>query len=123
MTDLAPDGPELSARQQYRTLLAVSQAIVSQRDLHALFHELADRLHQVARFDYLALVLHEAATNTMRLHVLETCEPVPPGTLIVLPTEQDPAGLVWQTQQPVITSSIAELSLWPRLLERVKPYG
>jgi formate hydrogenlyase transcriptional activator len=123
MSDLEPEGPELSARQQYQTLLAVSQAIVSQRDLHALFHELADRLHQVARFDYLALVLHEAATNTMRLHVLETCEPVPPGTVIVLPTEEDPAGLVWQTQQPVITSSIAELSLWPRLLERVKPYG
>ena len=37
-----------SAREQYRTVLAVSQAIVSQRDLHALFHELADRLHQGA---------------------------------------------------------------------------
>jgi formate hydrogenlyase transcriptional activator len=123
MSDLAPDGPELSARQQYRTLLAVSQTIVSQRDLHALFHELADRLHQVARFDYLALVLHEAATNTMRLHVLETWEPVPPGTVIVLPTEEDPAGLVWQTQRPLITSCVAELRRWPRLLDIVQPYG
>src|SRR6516225_11728286 len=123
MSDLAPDGPELSARQQYRTLLAVSQAIVSQRDLHALFHELADRLHQVARFDFLALVLHEAASNTMRLHVLETAEHVPPGTVIVLPPEEDPAGLVWQTQQPLITSRVAELTRWPRLLERVQPYG
>jgi formate hydrogenlyase transcriptional activator len=123
MSDLAPDGPELSARQQYRTLLAVSQAIVSQRDLHSLFHELADRLHQVARFDFLALVLHEAATNTMRLHVLETCEPVPPGTVIVLPTEEDPAGLVWQTQRPLITSCVAELRRWPRLLDIVQPYG
>ena len=62
MSDFAPDGPELSAGQQYRTLLAVSQAIVSQRDLHALFHELAGRLHPVARFDFLSLVLHEAAS-------------------------------------------------------------
>src|SRR6516225_12135119 len=123
MSDLEPEGPELSARQQYQTLLAVSQAIVSQRDLHALFHELADRLHQVARFDYLALVLHEAATNTMRLHVLETGEPVPPGTVIVLPTEEDPAGLVWQTQRPLITSCVAELRRWPRLLDIVQPYG
>src|SRR5215472_1043268 len=99
MSDLAPGGPEFSARQQYQTLLAVSQAIVSRRDLHALFQELADRLHQVARFDFLALVLHDAASNTMRLHVLETVEPVPPGTVIVLPPEEDPAGLVWQTQQ------------------------
>jgi formate hydrogenlyase transcriptional activator len=123
MGDLEPDGQGLSARQQYRTLLAVSQAIVSQRDLHVLFHELADRLHQVARFDYLALVLHDAESNTMRLHVLETCEPVPPGTVIVLPTEEDPAGLVWQSQRPLITSCVAELRRWPRLLDIVQPYG
>ena len=104
-------------------MLAVSEAIVSHRDLPALFHDLAGRLHQVVRFDYLALVLHEAATNTMRLHVLETGEPVPPGTVIVLPPEDDPAGLVWQTQQPLITSSVDELKRWPRLLERVQPYG
>ena len=102
--DWSEDGQPAAAKSdQYPTLLAVSQTIVSQRDLHELFHELADRLHQVARFDYLTLVLHEAATNTMRLHVLETCEPVPPGTVIVLPTAEDPAGLVWQTQRPLIT--------------------
>jgi formate hydrogenlyase transcriptional activator len=123
MGDLAPDGPELSARQQYRTLLAVSQAIVSHRDLATLFHDLAGRLHQVVGFDYLALVLHEAATNTMRLHVLETSEPIPRGIEIVLPPEDDAAGLVWQTQQPLITRGVAELKRWPRLLERVQPYG
>ena len=89
----------------------------------ALFHELAGRLQQVVRFDYLALVLHEAATNTMRLHVLEASEPTPHPPVIVLPAEDDPAGLVWQTQQPLITSSVAELRRWPRLLERVQPYG
>jgi formate hydrogenlyase transcriptional activator len=123
MSDLAPDGPKLSASQQYRTLLAVSQAIVSHRDLQSLFHDLAGRLQQVVRFDFLTLVLHEAATNTMRLHVLETCEQVPPGTVIALPPEDDPAGLVWQTQQPLITSRVAELGRWPRLLEMVRPYG
>ena len=87
----------------YRALLAVSEAIVSHRDLSALFHELAGRLHQVVRFDYLALVLHEAASNTMRLHVLEASEPTPLPVVLVLPVEDDPAGLVWQTQQPLIT--------------------
>ncbi len=122
MNDLAPGGPEFSVRQQYQTLLAVSQAIVSRRDLHALFQELADRLHLVACFDFLALVLHDATSNTMRLHVLQTIEPVPPQTVIVLPPEEDPAGLVWQTQQPLVISRVAELSRWPRLLERVEPY-
>ena len=123
MGDLEPDGQGLSARQQYRTLLAVSQAIVSHHDLGTLLHELGGRLRQVARFDFLSLVLHEAASNTMRLHVLETDEPVPPGTVIVLPPEEDPAGLVWQTQQPLVTSRVADLGRWPRLLERVQPYG
>jgi formate hydrogenlyase transcriptional activator len=123
MRDLAPDGPELSARQQYQTLLAVSQAIVSHRDLATLFHELGGQLRQVARFDFLSLVLHEAASNTMSLHVLETVEPVPPGTALVLPPQEDPAGLVWQAQQPLVTSRLAELGRWPRLLERVRQYG
>jgi formate hydrogenlyase transcriptional activator len=123
MEDLDRDGQELAARQQYRSLLAVSQVIVSHRDLATLFHGLVGGLLQVVRFDYLSLVLHDAATNTMRLHVLETGEAVSPGTVIVLPPQEDPAGLVWQTQQPVVTARVEELGRWPRLLERVQPYG
>ena len=109
--------------EPYRALLAVSEAIASHRDLPALFHELVGRLHHVVRFDYLALVLHEAATNTMRLHVLGASEPTPYIPAIVLPVEDDPAGLVWQIQQPLIISNVAEESRWPQFLERVQPHG
>src|SRR5262252_6119389 len=119
MTSAPSGGRATHPGDPYRALLAVSEAIVSHRDLPALLHELAGRLHQVARFDFLSLVLHEAASNTMRLHVLETVEPVPPGTVLVLPPEEDPAGLVWQTQQPLTTARVADLGRWPRLLERV----
>src|SRR5512135_2211764 len=108
--------------EPYRALLAVSEAIASHRDLPALFHELAGRLHHVVHFDYLALVLHEAATNTMRLHVLGASEPTPIPA-IVLPVEDDPAGMVWQIQQPLIISNVAEESRWPQFLERVQPHG
>jgi formate hydrogenlyase transcriptional activator len=104
-------------------LLAVSEAIVAHRDLSALVHDLAARLHQVVQFDGLALVLHEAASNTMRLHVLEASEPTPPQLVPALPVEDDPAGLVWQDQRPLITSSVTELGRWPGFLERVQPYG
>ena len=123
MTSAPFDGQAAAPGDPYRALLAVSQAIVSHRDLATLLHDLAGRLPQVVHFDFLALVLHEAATNTMRLHVLETVEPVPPGTVIVLPPEDDPAGLVWQTQRPLITSRVAELGRWPRLLDIVQRYG
>jgi formate hydrogenlyase transcriptional activator len=117
------DGQTASTDDPHRALLAVSEAIVAHRDLRALFHELASRLQHLVRFDFVSLVLHEPADNTMRLHVLETSEPVPPGTVIVLAVEEDPSGLVWQTQRPLIVSSEDELRRWPRLLEQVKPYG
>jgi len=112
-----------TAEERYRALLAVSQAIASCRDLPALFHELAGQLAAVVCFDALSLVLHDAATDTMHLHVLETREPLSPRLAIDLDPQDDPAGLVWRTQQPLITSNVAELKRWPRLRERVRPYG
>jgi formate hydrogenlyase transcriptional activator len=112
-----------AAEDRYRALLGVSAAIVSHRDLAALFRVLADELVHVADYDALSLVLHDAATNIMRLHVLETGIAIPPGFEIVLRPEDDPAGLVWRTQQPLITSNLDELRRWPRLRERVEQYG
>lgn len=121
MTSTELDVQTTATGDRYQALLAVSAAIVSRHDLCALFHDLAGRLRQVVCFDYLTLVLHDAATDTMRMHVLQPPEPTAPE--MILPPEDDPAGLVWQTQQPLITSSLAELRRWPRLLERVQPYG
>ena len=56
----------LSANSEYRTLLAVTEAVVSHRDLRALIHDLADLLRPVVRFDHLLLGLHDPATYTMR---------------------------------------------------------
>ena len=92
------------------------------RQLAELLDE-RDRLLPVVHFDYLSLVLYEAATNVLRLHVLEAREPLSSPFEMVLSPEDDPAGLVWQTQQPLITSNVDELRRWPRLLERVQPYG
>jgi formate hydrogenlyase transcriptional activator len=123
MGEVLRDGQGLSSFQQYRTLLAVSEAIVSHRDLHALFHDLASRLQQVVRFDHLALILHDTASNTMRLHVLESAEPLPVQPPKVSPAEGEPGGVVLQTQKPLIVSNLAEAARWPQFLERVKLFG
>jgi formate hydrogenlyase transcriptional activator len=123
MGDLARDEPTAECSQRYRTLLGVSEAVVSHRDLPALFHDLANRLQQVVRFDYLILVLHDAANNTMRRHILETSEPSPVQAAGALPVEEGPAGWVWQTQQPLIVSNLAAETRWPRFLELVKQFG
>src|SRR5258708_21748711 len=123
MGNLERDGRELSVHQQYRTLLAVSEAIVSHRDLATLFHDLAGRLHLMLRFDYLACVLHDATSNTMRLHVLETTEPIPAQAPRSFSVEEDPGGSVLQTQHPLIVSNVAEESRWPQFPEPAKPFG
>ena len=110
-----------AACNRHRALLAVSEAIVSHRDLAALFHELAGQLHPVVRFDYLALILHDAAGNAMRLHMLEPAGPAPPP--VRASVQEDPAGWVWQTQQARIFSNVPEEKRWPRALERAKRYG
>src|ERR1700722_19428446 len=108
MSTLLEGVETLSTNRKYCTLLEVAEAIVSHRDLPGLFHDLAGRLHRVVRFDYLALVLHDAATSRMRLHVLESSEPVAPPEEKRLPGEDDPPWLVWRTQQPLIISNLAE---------------
>src|SRR5271157_1141760 len=102
MGNLERDGQELSASQQYQALLAVSEAIVSHRDLETLFHDLAGRLHLLVRFDYLSSVLHDATSNTMCRHVVETTEPIHAQAPRPISVEDVPAGTVWQTQQPLI---------------------
>src|SRR3984957_4102261 len=118
MGNLERNGRELAARQQYRTLLAVSEGIVSHRDLATLFHDLTCRLHSVVRFDYLACSLHDATSNTMRPHVLETTEPIPTKVHRLTTVEEYPGGIVLQTQKPLVVSNVAEETRWPQILER-----
>src|SRR5216110_2222750 len=98
-----PEVPHASplehSRRQLEALLEVSEAIAQQRDLPALFHDLAARLHSVIDFDFLTLVLHDAAKNVMRLHVLETRIPVEKHTGSEVAIEDSPSGWAWQNQQ------------------------
>lgn len=116
-------GLEHSGRQ-FEALLEVSEAIAQQRDLKALFHELSLRLHAVLQFDFLALVLHNPATNTMRLHILET-----PDELYEAPSsdessvEATPSGWVWQNQQPFVTLDTSKDARSPDFMQRLQAKG
>src|SRR5258707_10225114 len=123
MGDPSCSASSLASCQQYGTLLAVSEAIVSHRALATLFHELAGRLHLVVRFDYLACLLHDAASNTLRLHVMETTEPVPDPVPSPPAVDEDPTGYVLETQRPVTISNVAEESRWPVFQKRMKLFG
>jgi formate hydrogenlyase transcriptional activator len=111
------------SRRQLEALLEVSEAIAQQRDLPALFHDLASRLHSVVDFDFLTLVLHDLAKNVMRLHVLETRIPTEKPTGGESPVEGNPSGWVWQTQQPFVVSDTEEETRFPDFLKRFREYN
>jgi formate hydrogenlyase transcriptional activator len=111
------------SRHQLEALLEVSEAIAQQRDLPALFHDLAVRLHSVIDFDFLSLVLHDAAKNVMRLHILETHLPNAKRVGAESAVEGNPAGWVWQTQQPFIVSDTEEETRFPDFLPRYREHN
>ena len=90
-----------------RILLDVSHATASHRDLQSLLDELAGLLRRVARFDRLAIVLHDPERDVMRLHTIVSIGPTYLTTL-ELPVADSPAGLVWQTQRPFVVPRIDE---------------
>src|SRR4029077_9343536 len=92
-------------------------------DLRELFHELAARLHRVVEFDYLSLILHDAARNVMRLHILEAEEPgkIRPGAEFRL--GETPSGLVWETQRPFIIEDAEKETRFPALLQIFRENG
>ena len=111
------------SRRQLEALLEVSEAIAQQRDLPALFHDLAARLHSVIEFDFLTLVLHDPVRNVMRLHLLETRIPGEKPTGTEAPIEGNPSGWVWQTQQLFVVSDIDEETRFPDFLRRFREHN
>ena len=93
--------------EQYLTLLELSKAIASHRDLTKLFHDLACRLQMLFKFRSLAVMFHDRSRNIMRCHFLETCAPTKWQAPKEVPMEGSIAGWVWEHQEPVVTHDIA----------------
>ena len=85
---------------RYDALLRVSKTLAGHKTMAELFQVLADHLHLVVPFDYLALILHDAPSDHMRLVVLEPGDIVVPAAIASQPVaERGPAATVWETQK------------------------
>ncbi|MGH7206279.1 MAG: sigma 54-interacting transcriptional regulator [Nitrospiraceae bacterium] len=112
-----------SSIEWHRTLLEVSEAIASHRDLTELFRDLAQRLPRVVQVNFVALSLHDPARNVMRLHTLQANVPADIVGGHEEPVEETPAGLVWQTQQPLLVPDLAEERRWPKVTQCMQEDG
>src|SRR5438094_1149887 len=106
----------------HRMLLDVSHATASHRDLTSLLCDLAGLLRRVARFDRLAIVLHDPERDVMRLHTIVSLEPTFT-TDTEPPVPESPAGLVWQTQRPLVVPRIDGEKRFPEVRRILRAEG
>jgi formate hydrogenlyase transcriptional activator len=99
--------------KKYLTLLELSKAIASHRDLSGLFHDLACRLQKLVDFSHLGVMLYDPKRNVMRFHLLETCEPSEWQNPAEVPMEGSMAGWVWQHQEPVVIHDLEQENRFP----------
>src|SRR5438552_8277857 len=109
--------------ERYQALLEVAEAISAHRDLHELFRDLAQRLPRVVHVNFVALSLHDPVRNTMRLHAIQANVPADLVGGHEGPVEESPAGLVWQTQEPIIVPNLAEERRWPKVTQHMSEDG
>jgi formate hydrogenlyase transcriptional activator len=111
-----------AASDRLRALVEVSQSILLHRDLADLLEDLALRLQPVAPFEVVSLILHDPAAGRMRLHMLRG--PLPPLPIPEgLPVDESPAGLVWQTQQPLLLENLEHEDRFPALIPYWREQG
>ena len=121
--DTFPTSPCETLAERYQALLEVAEAIAVHRDLHELFRDLAQRLPRVVHVNFVALSLHDPVRNTMRLHTIQANVPADLVGGHEGPVEASPAGLVWQTQQPIIVPDLTEERRWPKVTQLMSEDG
>ena len=107
---------ELEAvRNQYNTLLEVTESIASHRDLSDLFHDLAQLLRKILQFDHLSVRLHDPQRNVMRRQNLEASSPLELDYELLVSGSL--AGWVWQNQQPLLFENIERAVGFPQVMQ------
>jgi formate hydrogenlyase transcriptional activator len=74
-------------------------------------------------FDFIDAVLHDPATDKMRLWLLVTSEPSTLRPGLETPIEESPGGLVWKTQQPLTVHDVAQEARFPGLMTLFRENG
>jgi formate hydrogenlyase transcriptional activator len=108
-----------SSTEIYQAVLALSRSIAGRTDLNALLSGVAESLRAIVKFDHLGLILHDPDGDRMQGHILNA-----PGNPVItslnLPVDDDPAGWVWQNQQPLIIERLDHENRWPKFVQRAR---
>jgi formate hydrogenlyase transcriptional activator len=108
----------------YEALFELSQAISGHSDLDSLCRALAKSLKKVIRFDYLVLLLHDAPSDSLRMHGIASEEVFNKEDIPrTIPMDDNPVGWVWNNQQPVFIPQIDRETRWREFLDPIRERG
>lgn len=110
-------------RERYETLLEVAQAIAAHHQLSTLFANLSRLLKRLVSFDFITLTLVDPREQVVRLHILETDEPIekPAGTPI--PFGETPTVEALDTRRPYYVADVDHEERYPRVRTLLQNYG
>jgi len=113
--------PATSTTDIYEAVMALSRFLAGRVGPQDLLTGVAESLGRIIRFDHLGFVLHDANGGLMRGHILNA-----PGNPFIaslsLPVDDDPAGWVWQNQQPLVILDFTSQTRWPEYRRRAAEF-
>jgi formate hydrogenlyase transcriptional activator len=122
MPSSAPPRPD-TTRARYETLLEVAESIAAHHQLVTLFADLNRFLKRLVSFDFISLTLLDPKERTLRLHILETDQPVLGRPLGPIPFDQTPTGQALETRLPYYMADIAEEQRYPIIRDLLQANG
>src|ERR1039457_5699077 len=108
---------------RYETLLEVAESIAAHRQLSTLFADLSRCLNRLVSFDFISLTLLDPKERVLRLHILQTDQPVAGPTPGAIPFDQTPTGLALETRQPYYVPRLADEQRYPVIRELLQANG
>jgi formate hydrogenlyase transcriptional activator len=111
------------AVEQYRALLEISESIATHRDLPALFHAIAQRLHRLVTFDFIGLTLPDVNRDIVRLHVLESSIPTEVKEGFEFSIEEPTHQVVWEQQKALVVTDLEFDTRFPRSVDLLRKVG
>ncbi len=102
-------------RDHVRMLLEVNNALVSNLETRELFAAIAACMRRVMPHEYTSLALYDPASDTLRLHAVESeggIPPIPEGT--VTPMSESVAGAAFRERKPFLCRDAAQENILDR---------
>ena len=110
-------------QERYETLLEVAQSIASHRQLSTLFADLSRLLKRLVIFDFITLTLVDSKEQVVRLHILETDEPIEKPAPSAIPFAETPTVLALETRQPYYAADLSQETRFSRIRGLLQDYG